>query len=67
MPEDNPFEDDGIPPEHVLDELQWCRKEVGYARTEVQGTPRPRLEEVYDRLNDIQETLEESKEMLDDA
>jgi len=66
MSDENPFEiDESIPPEHVLEELQWCKKEVGYAKTETEGTPRRRLKEVFNRLKQIQDTLDDMEEVLE--
>lgn len=63
MTNDNPFDvDESIAPEHVLDTIQWCKKEVGYAKTETKATPNRRLNEVFDRLALIEETLTNMEE-----
>lgn len=65
MSEENPFEiGESIPPEHVLEELQWCKKEVGYAKTETEATTNRRLTEVFKRLKQIQDTLDNMEDVL---
>jgi len=63
MSDDNPFEvDETIPRTYLSDNLHWCIKELGYAKTETKGTPNHRIGGVRDRLQDMEPTVEDCED-----
>jgi len=67
MSDEELFPEPEFTEEHVLDTVQWCRKEAGYAKTETEGLPNRRLNEIHERLGLVLDVLRGDSTYADDT